>query len=120
MGQGIYQAVIFGEIVTGDKGYWKSVQAYPGKGLRTSYEASKDYVGFLVAVCDPGLADFEGVPLLFRVVVPLDQLGAWIEQNHAGPLAKARENWQAFVAHMAASGAGQLSAGSLLFLQDYD
>lgn len=124
MGQGIYHAIVYGAMIDDwlphaeNKQRWAALRGFSDPELQTSYEADREYVGFTVAVCDPGLAHFRRKPLLSGVCA-LDDLATVIAERQRRTLSEAREKWAAFAAHMSACGV-TLPPARLLFVQDYD
>ena len=134
MGQGTYQAVVFGAIDPDIReeidGYSEIVDAIDsaiikterrlGVRIKTPYECRTDYLGVVLAVSDESLAhSWKAASIPDRSAMPLGDLPVAIEAVVAEPMDKAREAWQA-VRDAAAKAGKSLPDGRLLFVGDYD
>jgi hypothetical protein len=134
MGQGIYQAIVFGAIgppteTTHENRYTEAADWYQAAEnaaeerrnvhFDSSYEAEPFYRGVTIAVSDECLARWWKVPAFGRFVIPADDLLGWITDHALPQHDRAIAAWEDI--RTAGREAGvEVPEGKLLLVSDWD
>jgi hypothetical protein len=132
MGQGVYQAIMFGVLdpdiyETDAHGYleraaWieRAIDGTDEARIRTAYECEPDYLGIVLAVSDGCLADmWHAAEISDRQAVLLESVAESLGAGLAERLEKARRIW-AQLQETAKAAGKTLPDGQLLYVSDYD
>lgn len=92
-----------------------------GVAIITAYEAEPAYIGVVLAVSSPRLAQEWGVPQLpLYFAAPLDELAAQIRaQVSKQALPRAKQAWARVRQHVGSNHDIELAAGGLLYIHEY-